>query len=902
MNCASSFRPPSRCCHIILLTQAGILLVSESIGRLGTPRTGGPGTMTKRLVIAEKPSVARDIAEALSNGGFQSHDGGDWFETDNFLISFAIGHLLELNEPEEYKTEWKSWSLKPLPIVPEDFRLSPRDSKAQSRLRLLKKLAGRKDVSGLVNACDAGREGEHIFRTIEEWLDTELPSERLWLSSLTDQAIRDGFDSLEPADAFQRLADSARCRAESDWLIGMNATRALTVRLKSLGYKDAWTAGRVQTPTLGMLVERELQIYGHRPQPYWEITAEFQHGEIRYEGSWQHQVPPKQTGGSGEQKRNRIFDRGLLDSIVKRLADGSEAMAEDQTSEQRQRAPIPYDLTSLQKDANSRFGMTAKQALDSAQRLYLNKLLTYPRTDSRYLSRTKMLPELDKMLGKVGSSEAYQHIVANIQGNGAKNIERVFDDSRVTDHHAIIPVGTPSEPLTGGDQKIYDLVVRQFLASLMGTATYSRVERITTVDGDLQFRTTGRVLKVAGWRMAMGDEVGKGQGLQSLPENPQPVTLSKHEVAEKETKAKPRMTEANILARMESCGKEISDEDLSDAMRDKGLGTPATRADTIERLIRREYVRRHGKFLQPTPKAIRLVEMLHEVGARGLVSVELTGEMEQKLRSVANGSVTRIEYMEAQKELAANLAEQLRSFSFDDLYEEEQELGAVPGHPGSMVRATPWGYQADIGDEETFFLWKDLRGHVLQPETIRQLLAHEDRVTGPIPIPSRNRGQEDNLVQIRLTRIDDEAYAKLLAAKKKRQPSRWRLEVVGEREQAAHNAEMSAGENLVGPLCRCAKFDDVEIVETDRRYVDKDHVGSPERPVAELPKEVCKRPISRSEAEAYFQQGRTELLSNFTSKRNRAFNAILFLKANGRHGFEFENRGERRGRGRTTKA
>ncbi|MEC7750472.1 MAG: DNA topoisomerase [Myxococcota bacterium] len=854
--------------------------------------------MTKRLVIAEKPSVARDIAEALSKDGYQSHDGGDWFETDRYLISFAVGHLLELNEPEEYKDEWKSWSLKHLPIIPSDFRLSPRDSKAQSRLKLLKKLAGRKEVVGLVNACDAGREGEHIFRTIEEWLDCGLPAERLWLSSLTNQAIRDGFEALEPGEKFQWLADSARCRAESDWLIGMNATRALTVRLKSLGYKDAWTAGRVQTPTLGMLVERELEIYRHRPEPYWEITATFQLGELSYEGSWQHEKTPKSGEGNSDRKRNRIFDRQLLDAIVKRLDQAKDATAVDQSSEQRQRAPIPYDLTSLQKDANSRFGMTAKQALDSAQRLYLNKLLTYPRTDSRHLSKAKMLPELNQMLGQISDDSNYGLIIKQIQGDGAQNINRVFDDSKVTDHHAIIPVALPTEPLSGTDQKIYDMVVRQFLASLMGPATYSRVERITKVDGDLQFKTTGRVLKVAGWRFAMGDEVGKGQGLQALPKNPQNVTLTKHDVAEKETKAKPRMSEANILARMESCGKEISDEELSDAMRDKGLGTPATRADTIERLIRREYVRRQGKFLQPTPKAIRLVEMLHEVGARGLVSVELTGEMEQKLRSVANGDVSRIDYMKAQRELATSLAEQLRSFSFDDLYEDERNLGAVPGHPKVQVRATPWGYQADLGEDEAFFLWKDLRGHVLQPATIRQLLANEEATTGPIPLPSRHRGQEDHLVNIRLVRMEEADYAKLLAAKKKRLPSRWRLEIVGEREQIAAHAEATAGEDLISTLCNCSKFDDVEIVETDRRYVDRGHVGSTERPVAELPKEVCKRPISRSEAEAYFSDGRTELLSNFISKRNRAFNAILFLKGNGRHGFEFEKRSERKGRGK----
>ena len=442
--------------------------------------------MSKWLVIAEKPSVALDYATAM--GPYETKDKGSWYETADYIISFAVGHLLELAEPEAYNPEWRRWSLKRLPMIPEAFKYQPRDKRAESRLKLLAKLAKKKDVTGIVNGCDAGREGEHIFRTVFEHIGSQLkaplPVKRLWLNSMTKRAIKKGFAELMPGELYQDLAASAACRAEADWLIGMNATRALTRRLKSFNYPGAWSVGRVQTPTLTMVVARELEIQRHRPENYWEVVATFQAADHTYEALLKLANPRESSHPS------RIFDEAQAKAISADLEKLPKGRAEEVRRRVLEKPPLPFDLTSLQRAS----GLTAKRTQDIAQALYeRHKVLSYPRTDSRHLPQDQ-LPGLDAKLLMVASHGKFGEVVRTIRDAGPLNIPRVFDDGKVTDHHAIVPVGTPSAgQLDDTELRIYRLVVAQFLASLMAPAEWESVKRTTTLEGE---RKSQRVLNV----------------------------------------------------------------------------------------------------------------------------------------------------------------------------------------------------------------------------------------------------------------------------------------------------------------------------------------------------------------------------------------------------------------------
>ena len=836
--------------------------------------------MSKLLVIAEKPSVALDLAKAL--GPFDRKDGGDYFETDGHVISFAVGHLVELEEPESYDKKWKAWTLSSLPILPDAFSRKPRDAKAIKRLKVIKALAKRKDVTGYVNACDAGREGENIFRTVFTWLNLPKPTQRLWLSSLTQGAIRKGFQSLKSGDDFNDLGDAAACRAEADWLIGMNATRAMSIRLKSFKYEGVFTAGRVQTPTLTMLVDRELEIYRHQPVPYWLLNASFSAGGQIYESRFHAAEGPRKDA-------DRLGSQEIADAALKATQTATGWTVRDERTEQLRKAPLLFDLTSLQKTANSLFGFSAKRTLDAAQRLYEgHKLISYPRTDSKFLPRD-MLERLDPTIEALAGYGATAKAAQKIQADGAENVHRNFNDAKVTDHYAIVPIRVPEAPLSGDDERIFNLIAQQFAAAHMPPAKWSSVKRYTEAAG-LTYQCSGRVLEVPGFEMAFGKKVGDGSPLAALPADAgQSASLVEAALEEKQTKAPPRLSEARLLTKMETCGKDIDDDELSEAMTARGLGTPATRAETIEKLIGRRYLAREGKALRATAKAIRLIEVLRAAGAQTLTSVELTGELEHRLKQVEEGEITRDDYMLLIRSQTEELTTSLCGMSFDDMYPNTQELGTVPGLDGMMVRETPWGFEAQ-GDEP-FFLWKDLRGHVLQPAQVTQLLTHEEHQVGPITLFPRAGSKGSSYeVSLKLERHEDEAYAKL-PRRGKREPSRWHLQIIGAdgvvQSAAGQTIEVDANEEVVAPLCTAKGGQ--EIQETNIRYADGPALKG-ERGGLSLPKEVCKRQITREEALLYFESGATEFLENFTSKRGRPFKAKLFLKPNGRHGFEFEPR------------
>ena len=568
----------------------------------------------KTLVIAEKPSVARDLADALP-GTFEKTDTS--FESDDYVITFAVGHLVELVDPEDYDERLKKWRMADLPIVPEEFRLRPRDAKAKKQLNAIHKLMKRDDVDRIVNACDAGREGELIFAYIYETSGVDKPVDRLWINSMTKQAIREGFERLRPGEQLASLEAAARSRSEADWLVGMNATRAATIRGR------AWVGGvvslgRVQTPTLALIVQREREIQAFTPEPYRLVRAQF---DPRYEGLW------------FEGDETRIFgDLSRADQIVEKVSGRDGTVEKVERKEQSERAPLLYDLTSLQRDANRRFGFSARRTLQAAQSLYEDKkAITYPRTSSRYLSGD-MVPLLKPTAETLAPIDEYRPFAEFVLALDRLPLGRVVNDARVDDHHAIIPTDVEHDVsvFSPDERRVFDLIARRFLAVFHPPARYARTTVVTEVEGE-RFRTRGKITLEAGWRGVYGleadeerktdDETEAESGELPRLEQGQTVRCAAAEAEAKETKPPPRYTEATLLSAMETAGKLVEDEEAREAMKERGLGTPATRAETIETLIRREYIERVSKELQPTPKGLQVITMLEQ---HPLTSPELT--------------------------------------------------------------------------------------------------------------------------------------------------------------------------------------------------------------------------------------------------------------------------------------
>ena len=671
----------------------------------------------KTLVIAEKPSVARDIVGALP-GTFDEHK--NFYESDDYVVTFAVGHLLELSDPEDYDPAWKSWKLDNLPIIPTEFKVRPRDKKSATQLNLVHKLLKRKDVDRVVNACDAGREGELIFTHIYETSGVDKPVDRLWINSMTKAAIREGFEKLRPADQLEPLRDAARSRSEADWLVGMNATRAATTR-------RGWGAGvvslgRVQTPTLAMIVKREREIQAFTPEPYWLVHATF---DPRYHGLW------------FEGDETRLKDGKRADGIVEKVTGKTGRVESVERKEQSERAPLLYDLTSLQRDANRRFGFSARRTLSAAQSLYEGKkAITYPRTNSRWLSGD-LVPQLKPTAETLLPIQDYAAGARYVLGLDQLPLQRVVNDARVDDHHAIIPTDVRHDvsDFTPDERRIFDLVARRFLAVFHPPARYARTTIVTEVEGE-RFRTRGKVTLEAGWRGVYGlepdaeqkqDEDAEGEG--ELPElqQGQAVRCVDAESEAKETKPPPRYTEATLLSGMETAGKLVDDEELREAMKERGLGTPATRAEIIETLIRREYVERAGKDLQPTPKGLSVVTMLEE---HPITSAELTGDWEKQLSDIEHGNGDRAAFMQGIAGFAEETVDQIRNLDDEKIKVERVELGLCPkcgAETGEIIKensraygCTSWKSREEPGCG--FVIWKRVAGRTLTPEIARQLL------------------------------------------------------------------------------------------------------------------------------------------------------------------------------------
>ena len=676
----------------------------------------------KTLIIAEKPSVARDLTDALP-GTYENHES--YYESEDTVITFAVGHLVELTDPEDYDEKFKKWRMADLPIVPEEFRLRPRDKKAEKQLKVIHKLLKRDDVDRVVNACDAGREGELIFAYIYETSGVDKPVERLWISSLTKTAIKEGFEQLRPGDQLRPLEAAARSRSEADWLVGMNATRAATIRGR------AWVSGvvslgRVQTPTLALLVKREREIQAFVPEPYWLVHAEF---DPRYQGLW------------FEGDETRLKEAKRAEEIAAKVSGKDGTVESVERKEQSERAPLLYDLTSLQRDANRRFGFSARRTLQAAQSLYEDKkAITYPRTSSRWLSGD-LVPQLKPTaatLQPIGEYAAAARFVLALQ---QLPLGRVVNDSKVDDHHAIIPTDVEHDVsrFSPDERRVFDLIARRFLAVFHPPARYARTTVVTLVEEE-RFRSRGKVTLEAGWRGVYGllsdadaqqqrqDEEGENESAELPPlEQGQTVKCASAEVEAKETKPPPRYSEATLLSAMETAGKLIDDEELREAMKESGLGTPATRAETIETLIRREYIERAGKDLTPTPKGLQVITMLEE---HPLTSPELTGNWEKRLTDIEHGTDDRAKFIDDIAEFTRATVEKIAELDKEKLRPERVELGLCPrcgAETGEIIKenskaygCTSWKSREEPGCG--FVIWKRVAGRTLTPELARQLL------------------------------------------------------------------------------------------------------------------------------------------------------------------------------------
>lgn len=877
--------------------------------------------MQKKLVITEKPSVARDIVSVL--GGFAEEDG--YWESDDFIVTFAVGHLFELLEPEDLDPKYKRWTLDTLPIIPDTFELKPKREHSD-RLKTIKQLIKRDDVGAVVNACDAGREGELIFREILDYNKVKLPVERLWLQSMTAGAIRQGFADLKPGEHYRGLRDAAYCRTYSDWLIGMNATRALTRRLKTRSENQAWSAGRVQTPTLAMLVDRELEILSHSPVPYWKISGVFGHQGATYNGVWFDPTQNDREGEEGQERPDRIFDERRAQAIIAKLS-GKPAIASETRKPSKEAAPLLFDLTSLQREANRRFGWSARRTLNAAQRLYeAHKTLTYPRTDSRALPNDYRAT-VDQVIADLAADPRFTAASKFLQANGLQNTGRIFDDDKVTDHFAIVPTGVlPEKPLEGDDARLFDLVARRFLGAFHPPAVWSRVERVTIVEGE-QFRSRARTLQEPGWRAVLGEtesEESEGALPPLVPGQDQAenvtVQAESFELQNDETKPPPRITEGRLLSLMENAGEQVEDEDAALALKDKGIGTPATRADIIENLIRKGYVSRAGKVLKPSVKGIRLIDILHRMHADRLASPRLTGEMEQHLTEVERKKRKPDLFMEEIREYTKEIVEQTKSFEFDELYPDDEPLGKCPlcgrdvferswfyrcKEPAALIegRKTARGedgddtaFKAAKVDDCPFRIWKDKSGRYIDRTTVKELLApgHKTRVLDGF------------------TTRQGRTYRGQLAIENG--------EIVLHGVAGGSESEDNAGPDTPNyevddtPLGTCPTCKTGQVVETRATFIcskgrdvlkaigrdeawlftlkKKEIPEGAEYCTFLLPRTVCRREITRDEAIVYIKDGKTPVLTDFISQKGRPFSATLFLREEtGRHGFEFPPRG-----------
>ncbi|MBS0327716.1 MAG: DNA topoisomerase III [Proteobacteria bacterium] len=822
--------------------------------------------MSKTLIIAEKPSVAADIARAL--GGFAKHP--DHFESDRYVLSSAVGHLLEIGMPESEEVKRGKWTFGQLPAIPSHFELKPIE-KNEARLKALLKLIRRKDVAHLVNACDAGREGELIFRYIVRYAKTDKPIERLWLQSMTPASIRDGFEKLRANRAMLPLADAAVCRSESDWLVGINGTRAMTAFNSKAGGFQLTTVGRVQTPTLAILVDREEKIRAFRSRPYWELAATFGARAGEYTGRWFDETfrkrdasPAAADGQSDDPDRRpeRIWDGARAQAIADACV-GRPGIVSEESKPSTQIAPLLYDLTSLQREANGRFGFSARTTLSLAQALYeKHKALTYPRTDSRALPED-YLGTVKATLAALGETPAYASFARRIlDSQWVRPNRRIFDNAKISDHFAIIPTLVQPKHLTEAEAKLYDFVVKRFLAAFHPAAEYQVTTRITRV-GEHPFKSEGKVLVQPGWLSVYGKEAQGDEALLTPVAAGEVVTTEKVDVGALATRPPPRYNEATLLSAMEGAGKTIEDEELREAMREKGLGTPATRAQIIEGLIAERYILREGRELIPTPKAFSLMTLLHGLGIPELFSPELTAEWEFKLAQMEHGELARQDFMDEIVAMTRRIVAQAKNYESDTIPGDFATLTARCPKCGGEVHEKYRKFQCVACD---FGFWKIMGGRQLSPAEAEILLTA--REVGPLD-GFRSRLGKPFSAKLKLTDANEVEFD------------------FGPRadDDAASPPDFSGQE----PLGKCPKCGN-RVFETPNAYVCERAVG-PERSCDfRSGRTILQRVVERAQMTKLLETGKSDLLQFVSARTRRPFSAFLVRGADGKIGFEFAPR------------
>jgi len=809
--------------------------------------------MSKKLIIAEKPSVAGDIARAL--GGFTRK--GEYFESDDYVLSSAVGHLLELTLPPEHDVKKGKWSFAKLPVIPPHFDLAPIE-KSEARLNVLLKLLKRKDVTAIVNACDAGREGELIFRYIAQYAKTRKPIERLWLQSMTQGAIRDGFDTLRRDRELLPLADAAKSRSEADWLVGINGTRAMTAFNSREGGFYLTTVGRVQTPTLAILVEREEKIRAFRPRDYWEVHARFGAKGGEYAGRWFD--PGFRKGDDAERKPERLWKEAHALAIAEACA-GKTGVATEETKPTTQASPLLYDLTSLQRDANGRFGFSAKGTLALAQSLYeRHKALTYPRTDARALPED-YLATVRKTMDALAGIKAFAPFAKQVLKSGwVKPNKRIFDNSKISDHFAIIPTLQTPGHLSEPEAKLYDLVVRRFLAVFFPSAEYLQTTRITAV-AEHRFKTEGKVLQSPGWLAVYGKSMQEDNADLPPVAQGENVTTLEAKVEANQTRPPARFSEATLLSAMEGAGKLVEDDELREAMGAKGLGTPATRAAIIEGLISEKYVERLGRELKPTWKAFRLLFALKHFEVDEITSPELTGDWEFKLKQMEQGKLPREQFMAHIEKVTRDLVKRVKAGSIPE--EAFATVAAPCPKCGGVIQETYRKFQCQSCD---FYIWPVLLGRDWSPEEVAELITK--KYIGPLSGFRSKQGRPFS-AGLRLT-------------------GEHKIEFDFGQDAAGDNAQPVdfSGKEPLGACPKCGS----RVFEHGVSYVCEKSVGPQRSCDFRSGRMILQQPVEREQMQKLLATGRTDLLVNFVSRKGRKFKAFLVKTPEGRVGFEFQAR------------
>ncbi len=818
--------------------------------------------MSKILILAEKPSVALDISKALDK--FKCRN--NYFESESYVLVSSFGHLLSLfapNDPIKGK-----WNLSRLPVIPTEFKLEILNKRASERLKLLAKLANREDIRSIINACDAGREGELIFRYIMQFLGIKKPIKRLWLQSMTQQSIVDAFSNLRDDKQLKPLEAAARSRAEADWLIGINGTRAMTAFNSQGGGFFKTPVGRVQTPTLAIVFTREKQILNFNPAFYWELYAKFQGQNGFYEGKW---FDPnfKRNDAEPEKREYRLWSRESAENIAS-FCKGKSAVVTEEIKLSSQLSPVLYDLTSLQKEANNQFGFSAQSTLNIAQSLYeKHKAITYPRTDSRCLPED-FSPTVLRTI-RVFSEKRFQidwisdlcHPANKIVENhwvDTKN-RRIFNDEKVSDHFAIMPTSHIPTGLSEIELRLYNLIAKRFLSVFFPAAQYRLMKRLSNVE-DQFFKTEKKILVVCGWLELYGftKESLNGTITSNISGN-EKINVIETKINNSVTKPPAHYNESTLLSAMEGAGKFLEDEEFRDAMRDRGLGTPATRSAIIEGLLNENYLYRKGRDLTTTAKACQLMTLLCGLGIKELISPELTGEWEFKLKKIEKNHLDRTNFMEEITKMAKSIVEKAKEYELDTIPGNYAILSTPCPKCSSIVKEN---YQRYACTECDFSISKNPGKRILTLEEVQQLIV--DSKLGPLKGFISRLGKPFSA----MLRIDRE----------------YKLQFDFGKNDLSNIQDLS---HKI-PIGKCPKCSS-RVFEYDMEYACEKSAGSQKECTFRSGKVILQKEISRNQMEKLLSNGRTDILDGFISNRtNRKFKVCLIRKTDGNIGFEFEKK------------